>query len=158
LLEKGVIKLSSDFISPQALEKETSRILLLANSAFSAKEKINLIHKGEASCLAFSNLCNCQNVIAVDERTARMLSESPEGLRQIMESKLHMKISIDKKILSQLGKFNFIRSTEILFIAYKKKIFEYPHDKNLLDALLYAVKYNGVAVSSREIEEMKRLA
>ncbi len=31
-------------------------------------------------------------------------------------------------------------------------------DKELLDALLYGVKFKGCAISSVEIEEMKRLA
>lgn len=157
LLERGVIKLSSEFVNSNLLEKETNKILDIANSTFYAKENINLIQRGEASCLAFSNLCNCDNVIAIDERTTRMLVESPESLRKIMESKLHLKININQKNLNQLKNFRFIRSTEIAYVAYKKGLFEYKADKNLLDAILYAIKFSGVAISGREIEEMKSL-
>jgi len=163
LLRKGVLKLSSKFISNSQLQKETRKILELANSSFVAdkrmgNEKIKLIQEGEASCLAFSKLCNCENVIVADERTVRMLAEAPENLKNIMEKKLHTKISMNQKNLKQLKSFKFIRSAELLYIAYKKNLIDLKKDKNLLDALLYAVKYKGAAISSDEITEIKGLA
>ncbi len=69
LLEKGILKNSSEFIADKNLKSETQKILRNINSSFkSGGKKINLIHSGEASCLAFANLCNCENVIVVDER------------------------------------------------------------------------------------------
>jgi hypothetical protein len=158
LIDNKTIRLSSEFVKNNLLENETNKIMEISNSCLYAKQRISIIQRGEASCLAFSRLCRCENVIAVDERTVRMLVENPDGLKKIMENKLHMKISLNRKNLAALGNFKFIRSAEIAYVAYKKDLFEFKSDKQLLDAILYAVKFTGVAISSGEIEEIKRLA
>tara|TARA_Y100000310_G_scaffold344950_1_gene460715 strand:- start:1862 stop:2554 length:693 start_codon:yes stop_codon:yes gene_type:complete len=160
LIEKGILVLSSKFVSNSALNKETKRILKIVNSAFRDEKtggKINLIHGAEAECLAFSNLCKCDNVIVIDERTTRMLTEAPGKLEHLMEKKLHTSINANIKNLNELEKFKFIRSAELLYVAYKKDLFEFKKDKILLDALLYGVKFKGAAISSREIEKIKKL-
>lgn len=158
LLERGILKLSSEFIPNNRLEKETYRIMKIANTSFRTYENINLIQRGEASCLAFSSLCNARNVIVVDERTVRLLSESPENLKKIMEKKLHASIRMNQKAVNQFKNFKFIRSAELLYIAYIKNLFKLKKDKTLLDALLYSVKFAGTSISSDEINEMKQLA
>jgi predicted nucleic acid-binding protein len=159
LLEKKVLKPSSDFVSTQKLEQETKKMLKNANtSLYAAEQPITIIQEGEASCLAFASLCDCEPVLVVDERTTRMLVESPDNLRQVMERKFHSKINADDNKIKLFRNFKIVRSAELLFIAYKKGLFEYKKDKQLLDALLYAVKYSGTAISSREIEEMKAMA
>jgi len=160
LINKGIFKSSSDIIPPQKLEKETSRILKLANSAIKSTqtgEKITIVHKGEASCLAFSNLCKGDSVIVIDERTTRLLTEAPENLKKLIERKVHLPIKVNLEPLREFKKFKFIRSAELLFIAYKKGVIPLKKDKSLLDALLYSVKFKGTAISSVEIEEMKKL-
>lgn len=157
LIKKGVLKLSTDIIDTNKLNKETNRILKLVNSSFISYENIKLIHKGEASCLAFANLCNAENIIAADERTIRMICESPEALKKLMERKLHTKIKINRNI-KELEKYRFIRSSELVYMAYKKNLIPIKKQKALLDALLYAVKYKGTAVSSDEIEIIKGMA
>ena len=157
LIGRGILKLSTDIIPHNLLEKETLKIMDIANSAFFAEGKITLIQKGEASCLAFAKLCNSPNVIVIDERTTRLLVESPKNLQEIMQKKLHTRIRINFGNLKHLGAFKFIRSAELLYIAYKKQLFEIK-DSNLLDALLYAVKFKGTANSTQEIEEIKNIA
>jgi len=160
LVEKGVLVLSSKFVANSALNKETKRILRVANSSFQDEkigEKIKLIQDGEASILAFSNLCKCDNVIVIDERTTRMLTEAPEKLEHLMEKKLHTSIDANFNSLKELSKFKFIRSAELLYVAYKKDLIGLKKDKILLDALLYGVKFKGTAISSREIEKIKNL-
>jgi hypothetical protein len=159
LLDKGVLRLSSDFIKNDALEKETRKLGDILNSCLKVgNRRIELFHKGEISCLAFANLCDCENAIVTDERTVKMVIEAPEVLKDMMEEKLHMKLRFEKKELDKLKKFRFIRSAELLFIAYEKDLFDIKKDKSLLDAVLYAVKFNGTAISSHEIEVMKSLA
>ncbi len=158
LIEKGILKMSSEFVSPQSLEKETSKIMKLLNSSFTSSEKIELIQKGEASCIAFANLCNCENVIVVDERTIRMMGEAPENQKKIMENKLHARVDINQGNLKVLKNIKFIRSSELIYIAYKKNLLEWKKDKTTLEALLYALKYSGTAISSRDIEAIKSLA
>ena len=157
LLNRGIIKLSSSIISNNLLEQETFKIMDLANSSFKADRDITLIQIGEASCLAFANLCQSENVIAIDERTTRLLIENPENLRKIMENKLHTKIKINENSLRKLKKYKFIRSTELAYIAFKKNLFDLKEDKILLDAVLYGLKFKGTAISSDEIDSIKNL-
>lgn len=159
LLDKGIIKLSTAFIPNNQLVKKARFYMNQANSLFRAKgEKINLIQEGEASCLAFSKLCGCDNVIIIDERTTRMLTEAPENIKQLMERKFHTPLEASHQHLEDFKGFKFIRSAELLYIAYKKNLFDLKKDKLLLDALLYGVKFKGAAISSREINEIKKLA
>lgn len=159
-LDRGIFKLSTEFVSNEKLNVETSRILGVANSVIRStahNEKVTLIHTGEASCLAFSNLCKCENLIAIDERTTRILSESPKNLELLMERKLHSPIKMNESLIKEFKNFRFIRSSELLFVAYKKDLIPLKKDRNLLDAVLYASKFKGTAISSAEIEEMKKM-
>jgi predicted nucleic acid-binding protein len=161
LLEKGVFKLSSDFISNQKLDAETNRLLEVANNTIHSaehNEHVTLIHLGEASCLAFANLCKCDHLIVIDERTTRLLSESPKNLELLMERKLHSPLTMNEALVSEFKGYKFIRSSELMFLAYKRNLIPLKKDKNLLDAVLYAGKFKGTSISSDEIEEMKRLA
>jgi hypothetical protein len=158
LIQKGVLKLSTDIVSNNQIEKETARIMKIANSSLrAAGENLKLIQSGEASCLAFSNLCSCENIIIVDERTVRLLSESPENLKAITEKKLHMSVNINLKNLKEFKEFSFIRSSELLFISYELGLLDYPKESRVLEALLYATKFSGNSISTKEIEEMKQL-
>jgi predicted nucleic acid-binding protein len=159
LLESGIVNLSSDFVSNREVEKETANILRQANSIFkSFGQTISPIQEGEASCLAFSKLCGVENLIVIDERTTRLISESPESLRTLMERKVHTRLEFNANGLKDFKKFRYIRSSELLFIAYKNDLLGLKKDKQVLDAILYSVKFSGAAVSSKEIEEMKGLA
>ena len=155
LLDRKVLKLSSEFVKDNLLEKETRKVMEEINSSFLAYEKINLIHEGEASCIAFSNLCRCENLIVIDERTTRILTEAPDNLKAIMERKLHTKIRVKYNNLKNLSKIRYIRSPEIVYIAYKKNLINLKSPL-LLDALLYSLKYKGASISSKEIEIMKQ--
>ncbi len=161
LLEKGVFTHSSKVVSNEKLAKETSRVAKIANSSIrdsSSGEKINLIHEGEASCLAFCNLVKAPSVIIIDERTTRMLVESPKNIKRLMEKKLHASLELQESLLVDLKKYKLIRSSELLYVAYKKDLIGLPRDKNLLEALMYGVKAKGAAISSKEIDSIKALA
>ena len=160
MIEKGIFKMSSDIVPNQKLDKEIKRVLKVTGGVLrtvQTGEKIKIIHEGEAACLAFSNLCGAENVIVIDERTTRMLTEAPQGLKEMMERKLHTSLKAELPLLDELKNFKFIRSAELLFVAYKKGLILIKKSKDLLDALLYGVKFKGAAISSVEIEEMKRL-
>ena len=160
LVNKGVLKMSTKFVPQQKLDRETRWIMQTMNNVLSepsTKEKISLIHEGEASCLAFSKLCGVDNLIVIDERSTRMMIENPKALEEMMERKLHTPLEVNNNLLNQLKQFKFIRSAELLFVAYKKELIGLKQDKNLLDALLYGVKFKGTAISSTEIEDMKKL-
>ncbi|MFH1238092.1 MAG: hypothetical protein ABIH79_02585 [archaeon] len=160
MIERGVFKMSSEIVSNQKLDVEIKKILKVTGGVLrtvQTGEKIKIIHEGEASCLAFSKLCGEDNVIVIDERTTRMLTEAPQNLKEMMERKLHTSLKVELSLLDELKDLKFIRSSEILFVAYKKGLMPIKKSKDFLDALLYGVKFKGTAISSVEIEEMKKL-
>jgi hypothetical protein len=55
------------------------------------------------------------------------------------------------------SKFKFIRSSELVYVAYKKGIINLGNNKKVLEALLYATKFKGSSISFEEINELKRL-
>jgi predicted nucleic acid-binding protein len=157
LIEKGILKLSSSIVPNDKLNEETARIKNQVNSQFYSDNKnIELIQEGEAACLALANLCNCKNLLVVDERTTRLLVESPESLKKIMENKLHTRIKT-RGNFEFLKNIQVIRTAELLFIAYKKNLLGLKKDKLTLDSILYASKFKGTAISTKEIEEIKKL-
>ena len=161
LLKKGILELPRSLnIKDSEIRKRAIELLKISNNAFIAKNRpLHLIDKGESASLALSEILTkkgIKNVISVDERTTRMLCEKPENLRQILENKLHIRVQMKKQNLEVFKKFKIIRSTELAYIAYKHNLLDI-NDPNLLDALLYAIKFKGCSISREEIEEMKRL-
>ena len=160
LIDKGIFVMSSKIVPDQKLDSETKKVMKTTNGVIRETHggrKVKIIHKGEASCLAFANLCLSDNVIVVDERTTRLLSEAPKNLERLIGRKVHTRVEATLSLLDGYKKFKFIRSPELLFIAYKKDLLGIKKNKELLDALLYSMKFNGAAISNEEIEEMKRL-
>jgi len=153
LIKRNVLEVYTD----EKLKKESDLTLKLANHCFSARGKwLNIIQEGEASCLALSSLLkNC--ILVVDERTTRLLGENPEKLRKILSGKLHTNVSLNKKNIDFFRDFKFIRSSELVYVAYKKGLVDIKDGKEILDALLYGVKFKGCSISSSEIKEIKRL-
>ncbi len=162
LLSDKVIEMPSSLgIDQKRISKMTSEVLNISNATFFARgSAMQIIDIGEASCLALSKLLDedgIKNVISVDERTIRLLCEKPENLFAIFQKKLHTEVKFKKENLKSFSNFKFIRSAELVFIAYKKGIVKLKDHGNVLDALLYAVKLNGCSISDEEISEMKRL-
>jgi len=162
LLDEKVLEMPEAVgVFENEISKRTEDFLNIANNMFiSKKENIHLIDSGEASCLALSKILNdkkIENVIAVDERTTRMLGENPEGLSKIMTAKLHTKIIVKKENFIFFKDFKFIRSTELIYVAYKKGIMNIKDGNLVLDALLYALKIRGAAISDEEIREIKSM-
>ncbi|HNZ51847.1 MAG: hypothetical protein BWY36_00544 [Candidatus Diapherotrites archaeon ADurb.Bin253] len=162
LLDDKVIELAETYgFDNKSIENKSDEIMNVANSLFmSPKEPVKLLHLGEASCFALSDLLNkknIKNVIVIDERTARMLIEKPENLRELLIRKLHTNISLVKQNFAYFKNFQVIRSAELIYVAWKKDLVELKDGIFLLDALLYAVKSKGCAISSDEIEEIKKM-
>ena len=159
LVDEGILKMSKDFVADKDVNAQTKKIMNDLNSVLISQrtnEKIKIIQEGEASCLAFADLCKGESLIVSDERTIRLLTESPKNLKELMERKLH--VGLNMKTPEYLSKYRFIRSTEMAYIAYKKGLLDVPQTEDNLDAVLYGLKYKGTAVLSEEIEAMKRLS
>jgi hypothetical protein len=162
LIDKVLEMPSALGISDDKISKMTLEIVNIANNTFFGKENaIHIIDAGEASCLALSRMLDekeIKNVVSVDERTIRLLVEKPENLLGIFQKKLHTDVKAKKENFKALGNFKFIRSAELIYIAYKKGIVKLKlKDPEVLDALLYALKFNGCSISDEEISEMEKI-
>lgn len=97
-----------------------------------------------------------RNILCIDERTIRLLSEKPRNLLEILERKLHTKVKAKQENFKFFEGFKIIRTSELIFVAYKNGIIKLK-SKLVLDALLYALKFHGCSISDEDIAEMKKL-
>ena len=151
-------KVFSVIASPE-LKRETEKILDVAKNTYRGEDEwMEIIHEGEASCLALYNMIDSsQKAVIIDERTTRMLCEAPENLRKLFESKLHTKVLAVKENFSAFANVKVIRSSELCWLAYKKRIINLPAlPSEAINAILFALKYKGCAISSREIMAARR--
>lgn len=161
LIDKGVLEFPEVLgIQNQLIIEKTRELMDIANHFLQSKGQwIHIVSDAEMSCLALSDELskqNIQNIIAIDERTTRLLAEKPENLEMIMQTKLHQKVDLVARDFSIFNKYKFIRSSELVFVAYKKGLVKLK-GKKVLEALLYATKFKGSAISYEEIDELKKL-
>lgn len=161
LLEEGVLELpQSEGISDSAIQKETRELMEIANhSVMIAGKWVKIVSEAEISCLALSHELSekgIESMIAIDERTTRILCENPENMERMMSEKMHRRVSVDEEKLKPFAKFRIIRSPEIVYAAYKKGLVEM-NNKKILEAMLYATKFKGASISFEEINELKKL-
>src|SRR3989338_4703606 len=100
LINKSILEMSSSLdINNEIIKKESQRLMNIANHyIFSRETWVNIMSEGEASCLALSNELTKQkidNIIAIDERTTRILAEKPENLKKLIEDRLHTSIKAE---------------------------------------------------------------
>jgi len=161
LLDEGILELPSVLgLDNKIIRTKANEILDKANTIFHGDERdIHLIELGECTALAISQMLNdkkINNVIAIDERTTRSISETPGELKKYLEKRLHTTLTINHENLDFFKQFKFIRSTELIYVAYKKGLLRLKGIENL-SAVLYALKYKGCAISGKEIQEIKNL-
>ena len=162
LLDNGILELPSVLgLDDKLIRTKGNEILDKANRIFHGDERdIPLIDLGECTALAISEMLNekkINNIIAIDERTTRSISETPGELKKYLEKRLHTPLIVNQDNLDFFKQFKFIRSTELIYVAYKKGILKL-NGAESLSAVLYALKYKGCAISGKEIKEMIDLA
>ena len=161
LIDEGCLNMPDKIgIQDKEITNLMFKLMNFANTMFIGnRNEIQLIQQGETSCLALSKILNekkIKNVLVVDERTTRMLVEKPENLKELLEKKMHTNVKLKESNFKEFNGFKIIRSTELIYIAYKKGLINL-RGKEVLDALLYALKFKGCAISSEEIEEIKKI-
>jgi predicted nucleic acid-binding protein len=158
LFDEGVIKyadITEDEVNQ--LRNKREELMNAANNTFYSKNKsIHMLDKGECAVLALALILKKPVVLAIDERTTRMICENPENLKKLLQKKLHTPITSNKKNYELFKNFKIIRSTELVYIANKKGLVDLK-DKAALEAMLYAVKFKGCSVSEDEVEEMIKM-
>ena len=162
LLDKGILEISDSLdIDQNQLKKDTQTLLNEANQLIECKSKkcAQIVSEGEISCLALSKQLTekgIENLIAIDERTTRILSEKPENLVKLMSKKLHQTVVLRNRNFEAFKNFKFIRSTELVYVAFKKGLTKVK-GKQAQEALLYATKFKGSSISFEEVETLKKL-
>jgi len=162
LLDSGVLQLPSSIgVEEKIIERETHLLLDKANHFLQASGKwLTIVSAGEISCLALNDECirlGFETLIGVDERTTRLLAEKPENLEKLMSERLHQRVKLVADDFRAFAKYKFTRSSEIVYVAFKKGLINLPKTNQVLDALLYATKFKGSSISFEEIEELKKI-
>lgn len=161
LFDQGILELPEAVgISSATLTAETTKLMDKANHFVQAGGVwVPIVSEGEISCLALSEALTAKgidNLIAIDERTTRLLIEAPRNLERLMSDKLHKRITLTYQDLSVFSAFRCIRSSELVVVAYKQGIL-HPNTKQALAAALYATKFKGSSITFEEIEQLKKL-
>ncbi len=161
LLDEKILELPDSLgIREEDINSQAEELLDIANNTFQANgEMIHLVDMGEMSCLALSKILTrkkIKNVIAVDERTTRILAEKPENLKNLFQKKLKTRVNVNTNNYIYFREFKIIRSAELVYVLYKKGLSKLKGQK-VLDALLYAVKFNGCSISDDEIKEIGKI-
>jgi len=147
-------------------QKKVLQLKNLANSSFRIKHKsMDIIQAGEMESVA-SALETKAEAIVMDERTLRLFIENSSEMKKLLEFRFKSKVVANpermKQFTQQLQDIKIIRSTELVAVAYKLGLLDSYRPKQkggrklLLDSVLWATKYNGCAITSHEIEEIKR--
>lgn len=166
LISKGILEV----IDTPEIRAMRKKLMKLANSSFMARGKwLKIVSNAEIEVLAADAVLGAEATV-VDERTARMMLENPSSLTNLLEKKLHCRVTSNKENIKnfqkQLKDVQVIRSTELVTLAYKmrlldcylverSKLVKNPK-KRLLDAALWAVKVRGCSISKAEIDEIIR--
>ena len=162
LIDDGYLVLPKKLgIDDKKITKNALKFIELANTMLIGNgQKIKLIQIGEAGCLALSRILDEKGIphaLVIDERTTRMLVEKPENLQNLMEMRTHTRVKLKQSNFKSFKGFRIIRSTELMYVAFKKGLISLK-GKEVLDALLYALKFKGCAISSEEINEIKKIS
>ena len=152
-------------IVPEEKTKDlTSELLNLANNVYLANGfGIRIVHRGEMDSLTGAKMMGSEAVV-IDERTTRMLIESPYEFQTLLKSKLHTNVRIRednlKKFNDSVKGIKIIRSAELAAISYELGVMnDYlpkvaDAGRELLEGVLWGVKLSGCSVSREEIDKI----
>jgi hypothetical protein len=166
-ISQGMIEI----LENRKVEAKAIDILNFANTIFYAQDElIKILHRGEAETIAIASSLDSKT-IAIDEKTGRLLIESPSKLKNLLKRKLHVRITINDESLKEFKRLSkgltVIRSSEIAAVAYERKIFSsiikscqrvYPKAReDFLEGMLWGLKLAGCAISIRELQEYLKI-
>lgn len=155
-------------IYPESLDSFS--LLELSNSIYKINNHyLKILDKGEIESLLLA--IKLDTILVVDERTLRMLIESPQELRKLLERKFHKPIYLESENLKRFKKaasnVRILRSSELMIIAYEKGLLNsylkkdnltnLDLRKELITGLLWGLKLKGCAISEKEIKDLEFL-
>ena len=145
-------------------QTKVTELINLANNTFRLDNKtMDVLQAGEVESVACAMELNA--AVVMDERTLRLFIENNKEMKKLLELRFNKEVTPDLARMNQfsdsLKGLSIIRSIELVGVAYRMGLLtDYiPEIKDgkerLLDAVLWATKFNGCAVTEHEIEEMK---
>lgn len=161
LIEKKILELPQTLsVTTKDLQEKTREAMDCANHSFKTENQwITIVSEAEMSCIALAQLAKKQGhepFLVIDERTARLLCEAPLNIERLMSQKLHREVRMEKNCSAAFKGLDCMRSSELVYVAYKKGLVPSTHQKTL-EALIYATKFKGAAISWDEINILKKL-
>jgi len=155
MIKKGVIT----SVDTSNVKERANEILRITNNLLFARGKpIKLVHYGEAEMIALAEFLRIKALL-IDERTTRMLIETPFTIKKHLEKEFNVHIMMNKKHLKEFSNITSgmyaIRSSELIILAYEKGFFDHFDNmkKDLLEAALKDAKFSGCAIRFDEIED-----
>jgi hypothetical protein len=160
-VDDGVVRTSA----PARLASEKQAIENAANAAVRVGGKpLRLIHSGEAECLALLRISQAaQKTLLVDEKTTRLLAESPKTLVERLRGEYDESVEVDdaqlRSFRAGLERVSVIRSTELVAVAASLGFFkDYGGAaKDAARTALGALQLAGCSVSSDELREYEKI-
>ena len=156
-IKQALVDGTLTLIGGKQAEAGTEEILRHANSIYSiGKKRMKIIHDGEAEMLALAKELGIMNIL-MDERTTRMLSESPEALRKHYVKEFGKTVRVSEQDLQWFTRLtqgmSIFRSSEIAVAAYELGYFKKykERERQMLEAALYALKFAGCGIGFEEI-------
>lgn len=150
--KKVILRLDAD-----VLEK-AKEYLKVANNLFFVKGRgMKVVHLGEMELIALSQHLKIDNIL-IDERTTRMLIESPFRYKKHLEEEFKVNVMINKQNFSLFQNLTrdmrIIRSSELLIVSYENGLMDGLKGlkRDTLSAALYSLKYFGCAIRYDEIK------
>ena len=151
------------------MQNKANELLQIANHTFKARGNwIKIVHRSEMEAIACALVTDSETLV-VDERTTRVLVESPDLLKRQLERKLHTGIEVNEEkfnlLKEELKNLNVIRSFELVTIAFELGLLNMftleeqekivPNIRSaVLEGVLWGVKLNGCSVKREEIYEV----
>jgi len=171
-----VLKLILDgtfhMVSDPKISAMRDKLSSLANNIYSYnKNPIKILHSGELEAISAAVILKMDTLV-IDERTTRVLMESPRNLRELLHKKLHKRIDVDSErlneFLSYVKGIRIVRSAEFVAAAFRIGIIRkevtsegedkiVPHlDSEILDSVLWGVKLKGCSITESEIDSLEQ--
>jgi predicted nucleic acid-binding protein len=161
IIDKGILT-----IYGKNLLKDNGDVLDNPNRIFEARgHRVKILHSGEIGALLLAKELNAEAFV-IDERTTRLLVESPREVAKVLKSKMHTPIKINGKYLDQFQEsfkdLKVLRSVDLGYIAYKMGLLDnlllhgkkdLETRKQLLDGMLWAMKLRGCSITDNEIKD-----
>ncbi len=154
------------------VKSEASEMLGYANSSFYIKHNpLKILQQADAEVAVLAKKIHA-DAIATDEKTLRLLVEAPDFIKKMLEHRFHENIESNKDALYNFSRvfegINVVRSVDLLALAYNLGIFDKiakscnisekkKCSRDLLEGILFSLRFSGCAVSFKEIEDYVNL-